>query len=1114
MAQDAASPRRHRRRRSKSRSSRRHSSSSRRKRSRSRSLSSHSASSGASRSRSRSRERRRSSKSGDRHRRKRSKTERRERRRSPSRSRSRSRSESRRSSSKKKRDRSHRGGRKSSRRSRSRSETRAEASRRKRSESKEEIKNDEKRKANGHVEHAKPQEKSSGSSSEKKRVATDPPVVTAPVAGATLKKFKFGGISLKPGNAKNVVKKKPAVLFSALSEDTNPPPNGEKDPSKKHKLLLEEQKEEEKAKFLAEEDAVPKQLDLHTEEDEEKGETAEERKKREQEEARQRERVQKVVEEVDPLDAYMAGLVDESARANPAANVISQSEIETKGKINIYGTFLPPEAADQAGAVVSTPSAATQTTTNVDKETPEEREAREERELKEFMRAIKEKREQETKASTCSNTTAASNGADPEDPLVKKKDTGRIYQGFEEDIIGEDSELMDQRSALEILQDQQKKKEIKPVDHSKMNYISFQKKFYVVPKEIKDLSDEEVEAQRKVAEMKVRGKNCPRPLQKWTQCGFSVRMLQLIKKHGYEEPFAIQKQALPAIMSGRDVIGIAKTGSGKTLAFLLPMFRHVLAQPPLQENEGPIGIIMAPARELAQQIYVEARKFSKGLGLRATAVYGGSSVSEQIANLKRGSDIVICTPGRMIDILCMSAGKMVSLQRVTYVVLDEADRMFDMGFEPQITKIMMNIRPDRQTLLFSATFPRSVESLARKVLKKPVEITVGTRSTASGDITQYVEVREEDDKFMRLLQLLGLWYEKGNILVFVNKQQACDQIFQDLMKAGYPALSLHGGKDQVDRDYTIDDFKRKVRTVMVATSVAGRGLDVKDLVLVINYHCPNHMEDYVHRVGRTGRAGRKGTAYTFISPDEEEYSVDLVKALENAKQTIPPELTALAEGFTAKVKRGEARYHGSGFKGKGFTFDETERNETQRTADLQRRQYELDQGILVEDSGAVDDDDMEEPSKENIASTSTTEKQFAPAGQKTMPIDSGAMSAFIKAQKIIQNLDLKYRGTGSGENHFVEELEINDYPQQARWRVTQKEASDSVAELTGAAVIARGSYIPAGRKPNPSERKLHLAIEGPTQASVIDARRELQRILDETTMQVGLGGDKYGKYSL
>ncbi|CEG37045.1 dead box rna helicase rcf1 [Plasmopara halstedii] len=911
--------------------------------------------------------------------------------------------------------------------------------------------------------------------------------------------FKFRSISLKnQAVKKGVVKKKPAAIFKALGVGTSLRLNGDKLTQEHEHFGLDNQRKDNEGKVLSEENAVQKQLNVKTDEDEQIKKSPKGIVKRDEDGVKHCARVQ----DVDPLDAYMAGLVDETARLDPAPNVISQSEIEDQSKINIYGTFLPPNAVEQTG-VSKTPSSLEPVFTgSIVSETPEEREAREERELKEFMRALHEKREYEEKHKF-EATRVESMGNDT---------TGRLYQGLEEDIIGEDSQLVDQRSALEILQDQQKKREINPVDHSRINYLPLQKFFYVVPKEIKDQSEEEVEIQRNECEIKVRGKKCPRPLQKWNQCGFSVRMLQLIKKHGYKEPFAIQKQALPAIMSGRDVIGIAKTGSGKTLAFLLPMFRHILAQPPLQESEGPIGIVMAPARELAQQIYVETRKFAKGLGLHATAVYGGSSVSEQIAKLKRGSDIVICTPGRMIDILCMSAGKMLSLQRLSYVVLDEADRMFDMGFEPQITKIMMNVRPDRQTLLFSATFPRSVELMARKVLKKPVEITVGTRSTASGDITQYIEVREEDDKFMRLLQLLGLWYEKGNILIFVNKQQACDQIFQDLMKAGYPALSLHGGKDQVDRDYTIDDFKRKVRTVMVATSVAGRGLDVKDLVLVVNYHCPNHMEDYVHRVGRTGRAGRKGTAYTFISPDEEAYSVDLVKVLENARQTVPHELKALAEGFTAKVKRGEARYHGSGFKGKGFTFDDTERNETQRTADLQRRQYELDQGILVEESGAIEDDDVEEPAKETI--TSSSDKLMAPAVQKAIPIDSEAMSAFIKAQKIIQNLDLKYKSQGLGDNHFVDELEINDYPQHARWRVTQKEASDSIEELTGAAVITRGSFIPAGRKPNPSERKLYLAIEGPTQSSVVEARRELQRLLDETTMQVGLGGDKYGKYSL
>ena len=197
-------------------------------------------------------------------------------------------------------------------------------------------------------------------------------------------------------------------------------------------------------------------------------------------------------------------------------------------------------------------------------------------------------------------------------------------------------------------------------------------------------------------------------------------------------------------------------------------------------------------------------------------------------------------------------GRIVPLHRVTFVVMDEADRMFDMGFEPQIRMIIDNIRPSRQTVMFSDTFPSHVEKLARHILHIPVEISVGGKSEVNQEIEQLVEVRDEVDKWPRLLQVLGLWQDKGSILVFVETQQKCDSLFHDLMRAGYYALSLHGGKDQSDRDQAIADFKNHLRTIMVATSVAGRGLDVKDLNLVINYNCPNHLEDYVHRVGRTG----------------------------------------------------------------------------------------------------------------------------------------------------------------------------------------------------------------------------------------------------------------------
>ncbi|KAH9130236.1 hypothetical protein LEN26_008733 [Aphanomyces euteiches] len=809
---------------------------------------------------------------------------------------------------------------------------------------------------------------------------------------------------------------------------------------------------------------------------------------------------QPVAPEIDPLDAFMADLnnngesaIEQKNIEIPKAKVISFEEIMSKNKeVDFYGTFLPPDKKLLPPSIYPPKI----------EETEEEREAREKAELEEFMSAIKAKREREEKLNKEGLMGIQEEDEDAAPVIEKKAETGRIYQGVEEDAIGEEmANNVETRTALEILQEAQKKKDIKQVDHSTIDYIPFRKKFYIEPAEISNLTEEEVAEMLKEMEIKIRGKGCPRPIQKWTQTGLSQRLQKLISRQNYTAPFAIQCQALPAIMSGRDVIGIAKTGSGKTLAFLLPMFRHILDQPPLADGEGPIGLIMAPARELVQQIYIESKKFTKDLGLRSTAVYGGSAVSEQIANLKRGSDIVICTPGRMIDILTMSAGKMVSLQRVTYVVLDEADRMFDMGFEPQITKIMMNVRVDRQTLLFSATFPRSVESLARRVLKRPIEITVGARSTASGDITQYAEVRDESDKFMRLLQLLGIWYEKGNILVFVNTQQACDQIFQELMKAGYMALSLHGGKDQVDRDFTIDDFKRKVRTLMVATSVAGRGLDVKDLVLVINYHCPNHLEDYVHRVGRTGRAGRKGTAYTFISPQEEEYAPDLVKALENAKQEVPPELRALSDSFKEKVRSGLARYHGSGFKGKGFTFDETEKSEAQRAADVQKRQYEIDEGLI--EYGDEDEEDAPKP-----ASTTDNEK---PAETMSM---ADKMLSFKERARLVAD-SLLGDAAGTEGYHFRDELEINDYPQQARWKVVQKESSDLVADLTGAAVICRGTYVPSGRKPNLGERKLYLAIEGSSRQSVQDAKRELQRILDEKTMEVGIGDDrKYGKYSI
>jgi len=439
------------------------------------------------------------------------------------------------------------------------------------------------------------------------------------------------------------------------------------------------------------------------------------------------------------------------------------------------------------------------------------------------------------------------------------------------------------------------------------------------------MTDEEVKEYRKLLEnIKVRGKNCPKPVKSFSQCGLNDSILAVLKKLNFITPTPIQAQSIPAIMQGRDTIGIAKTGSGKTLSFLLPMLRHILDQPVIKIGEGPIGLILAPTRELAMQIHDDAKKFCKATKLRSVCVYGGGSVSNQISELKRGAEIVVCTPGRMIDVLCANNGRVTNLQRTTFLVLDEADRMFDMGFEPQITKIIENIRPSRQTVMFSATFPKPVEALAKRILQKPLEIVVGERSVVCADVTQHVEVLTEEAKLKRLIELVTEYFDKGNILIFVDRKEAVDNMLHKLMSAGFPCLSLHGGMEQIDRDSTILDFKNKKKTIMIATSVAARGLDVKDLNLVINFDVPNHMEDYVHRVGRTGRAGNKGVAYTFICPEEERYAPDIVRALEASNTTIPEELNKLIVDFNNKKDKGQAEGHGSGYGGKGFKFDEAE----------------------------------------------------------------------------------------------------------------------------------------------------------------------------------------------
>lgn len=714
-----------------------------------------------------------------------------------------------------------------------------------------------------------------------------------------------------------------------------------------------------------------------------------------------------------------------------------------------------------------------------------------------------------------------------------------------------------------------RKKDLTIIDHHNIEYKPFRKNFYIevyVPfisnvlhiklnnyfdrPEVSKMTKEEVEALREEDSIRVRGKDVPKPIKGFHQCGLSEKIFKVMEKLKYEKPTNIQCQAMPCVMSGRDVIGIAQTGSGKTLAFLLPMLRHILDQPPLELTDGPIGLVMAPTRELALQIYNEFNKFCKILNLRCVCVHGGTGVAQTIADLKRGAEIVVCTPGRMIDMLATNGGKVVNTRRVTFLVLDEADRMFDMGFEPQIMRIINNIRPDRQTVMFSATFPRHVETLAKKILQRPIEIVVGGRSVVCSDVEQLVEIIPEDQKYKRLMELVKEWSDKGLILIFIDTQAACDKMWTELFKQGYPCLSLHGGKDQQDRDFTIDEFKRKEKTIMVATSVAARGLDVKDLNLVINYEVPNHMEDYVHRVGRTGRAGKKGTAITFITPDEEKYAPDIIKAMENSNAPVPEPLQKLGHAYYEKKNSGtQVEGHGSGYGGKGFKFDVSEELKKQE----ERKLAAIAGGVEVTVESDSENEEVDEEGNLISKSTSTTTKetvveQQAEIEPNILEVEPGVTVQFTSTNIIQQALAqvskmqaqlpnaggnlrsntqaaqarvaeiasalAKTKTIAASSDGFYDEIEINDYHQQARWKVTHKDALHAITEWTGASVTARGNYIPDGKKPGPGERKLYLFIEGPDAKSVKEAKDEIKRMISEALATAVPEKGTFGKFTM
>jgi len=352
----------------------------------------------------------------------------------------------------------------------------------------------------------------------------------------------------------------------------------------------------------------------------------------------------------------------------------------------------------------------------------------------------------------------------------------------------------------------------------------FEKNFYKEHPSVERLSDADVGDFRAKNSITVQGRDIPKPIRTFEEASFPEYLLSELKKANFEKPTSIQSQGWPVALKGRDLIGLAETGSGKTLSFLLPCIVHINAQPLLERGDGPIVLVLAPTRELAVQIQQECIKFGSSSKIQNTCVYGGVPKGMQIRDLQRGVEICIATPGRLIDML---ESRKTNLRRVTYLVLDEADRMLDMGFEPQIRKILEQIRPDRQTLMWSATWPREVQSLAREFLKDPIQINIGSMTlSANHNVSQIVDVCQETDKRGKLLKLLAQLMDGSKIIIFTETKRGADQLTRQLRMDGWPALAIHGDKSQSERDWVLNEFRDGKNPIMIATDVAARGLVV------------------------------------------------------------------------------------------------------------------------------------------------------------------------------------------------------------------------------------------------------------------------------------------------
>eukprot|EP00090_Calanus_glacialis_P016984 TRINITY_DN26562_c0_g1_i1.p1 TRINITY_DN26562_c0_g1~~TRINITY_DN26562_c0_g1_i1.p1 ORF type:complete len:668 (-),score=166.39 TRINITY_DN26562_c0_g1_i1:655-2658(-) len=439
------------------------------------------------------------------------------------------------------------------------------------------------------------------------------------------------------------------------------------------------------------------------------------------------------------------------------------------------------------------------------------------------------------------------------------------------------------------------------------------------------------------------GTDVPKGINSFEEVKLTPIIQSNIELAHYASPTPVQKNSIPIILGKRDLMACAQTGSGKTAAFLVPILNRIFEDGPAGPAPGsfgygrrkqcPLALILAPTRELATQIFDEARKFAYRSKVRPAVVYGGANVSDQMRELDKGCHLLVATPGRLVDFL--ERGK-ISLEVCKYLCLDEADRMLDMGFEPQIRRIVEQDNmpgPDiRQTLMFSATFPKEIQMLARDFLKDYVFLAVGRVGSTSENITQKVVWVEEADKRSFLLDLMDasglgakdLDGEASRTLVFVETKRGADQLDEFLYREGFPVTSIHGDRTQKEREEALRRFKCGQTPIIVATAVAARGLDIPNVKHVINFDMPSDVEEYVHRIGRTGRMGNLGLATSFFNDKNRNLVKDLVELIVESNQDLPSWLEAMGmdsrNNFSSK-RGGKGRFGGTGFAAKDVRYE-------------------------------------------------------------------------------------------------------------------------------------------------------------------------------------------------